>query len=616
MEKGNKRKLLKLVGVLLVLVAIIEVSFAYFLVNLNGTKKYVLTVNSLRIYLDESKNVGDIVSGSKNIPVTDKEGKETTPYLFSIVNEENFPVTYTIYLDEDDDSTTPIYGLRYNLTMNEESIDKTEGIEDLGTKGNRVLHSTTIPGNTTYNYTLKIWLGLNAGNDCKGTKYSGHLRIEGEQNGEVYQDTVLNGTDPVLTDNLIPVKIESDGVVRRASLYDEWYNYENKLWANAIVLEDKTKEVKVEEVIPESDIQSYFVWIPKYSYQLWNLEEYSSITNMDSSKIHTIPIRFGTENTTDAKEGECTTPTSGNGNCKVYDYMTHPAFLSFDSTGFWVGKFESGYKGATSIETAQVNSSDSTKLQIKPDVYSWRNITVGNAFKVSYDYLRNDESHMMKNTEWGAVAYLQHSEYGSSVNVEINNNNAYKTGYASVISPTLGYNAGASIPGNLNGTTPDVTLSYNTKFGYKASTTGNITGIYDMSGGAWEYVTGYNIDANTVGGSSELTSIYGDFFTNSRWEKYYDQYSNAEVDASKYQTGLLGDATREMGPFGTVKDPDGSSRYRTSWYGDLAHFVYPVNPWFGRGGVWIYGVASGVFAFGSSSGRVSTIFSFRVVLTP
>ena len=31
---------------------------------------------------------------------------------------------------------------------------------------------------------------------------------------------------------------------------------------------------------------------------------------------------------------------------------------------------------------------------------------------------------------------------------------------------------------------------YNSEKGYLASTTGNITGIYDMSGGAWEYVMG------------------------------------------------------------------------------------------------------------------------------
>ena len=32
-----------------------------------------------------------------------------------------------------------------------------------------------------------------------------------------------------------------------------------------------------------------------------------------------------------------------------------------------------------------------------------------------------------------------------------------------------------------------MTNAYNTTGGVKASTTGNITGVYDMSGGAWEY---------------------------------------------------------------------------------------------------------------------------------
>ena len=218
----------------------------------------------------------------------------------------------------------------------------------------------------------------------------------------------------------------------------------------------------------------------------------------------------------------------------------------------------------------------------------------------------------MKNTEWGSVAYLQHSKYGSMTSVRSNNNSSYKTGYASISEPTLGYNGGTSIPENLNGTTTDVTLPYNTEVGYTASTTGNITGIYDMSGGTWESVMGYNVEASVIGGNSGLTNHYGDFFTNSKWEKYYDKYSNAE-DANKYQAGLLGDATKEFGPF-EMKDTNGWVSYRTSWYGDLARFVNPVYPWFTRGGACGYGVESGAFAFGHERGGVLTPVSFGVVL--
>jgi len=86
--------------------------------------------------------------------------------------------------------------------------------------------------------------------------------------------------------------------------------------------------------------------------------------------------------------------------------MTHPVFLSIPSTGFWVGEFES-----SKSNNNPDNSSNSDGVQIKPNVVSWRNIQVGNAFYTTYDYERNLDSHMMKNQEWGAVAYLSHSKF-------------------------------------------------------------------------------------------------------------------------------------------------------------------------------------------------------------
>ena len=126
------------------------------------------------------------------------------------------------------------------------------------------------------------------------------------------------------------------------------------------------------EVIPEDIIESYFVWIPKYRYKLWNVGNYDSLTGIDDSKVHSIDILFGDYNTDDLIGKECTTPmiSGATGNCKVGDYMTHPAFISIPSTGFWVGKFETGYKGATDVTSAKSNTFDISKIVIKPNVYS------------------------------------------------------------------------------------------------------------------------------------------------------------------------------------------------------------------------------------------------------
>ena len=440
-----------------------------------------------------------------------------------------------------------------------------------------------------------------------------------------YQEDILNGTDPIIKDNLIPVTISDTGVVTKADTTKKWYNYEKKNWANSVILKDESIQYQNGETIPESNIESYFVWIPKYSYQLFDLGNYSSLTSI-SDKTQEIKIKFGTSNTSDSVSGECTTPFENNqgiagssGNCKVGDYMTHPAFLAFDTNGLWVGKFETGYDGATTTATAQVNSVDTSKIVIKPNVYSWRNITVGNAFKNSYDYQRNLDSHMMKNTEWGSVAYLQHSKYGSQASVRINNNSSYITGYAATVEPTLGFNGGTSIVGNRVESTSlgkdgTYTVNYLNTNSTVASTTNNYSGIYDMSGGAWEYVMGYTTGATTVGGTSGITNLYSNFFSNSSYSKYWDKYTL--IAETNYNNRILGDATGEMGPFGSEKDPDGGTRNKSSWYKDYAYLVSSSTPWFARGGAWVNGIISGAFSTGFGPGYISDDKVFRIVLTP
>ena len=471
-----------------------------------------------------------------------------------------------------------------------------------------------------------MWLDYMAGNDQQNKYYAVQVRVVGTQaNANIYKDEILNGADPVIKDNLIPVTISDNGVVSKASLSSKWYSYEDKIWANSVILKDESVVYKNGETIPEDNIESYFVWIPKYSYQLFDLGNYSSLTSI-TDKTQEIKIKFGTSNTSDSVSGECTTPfesgqgiAGSSGNCKVGDYMTHPAFLAFDTTGLWVGKFETGYDGATSTASAQVNSADTSKIIIKPNVYSWRNITVGNAFKNSYDYKRDLDSHMMKNTEWGAVAYLQHSKYGSQASVRINNNGTYITGYAATEEPTLGYYRGTSIAGNRTESTAlgvdgTYTVNYLNSKSVVASTTNNHSGIYDMSGGAWEYVMGYTTGSATVGGNSYITSLYPNFFNDNVYSKYWDKYTST-VD-NNYNNRILGDATGEMGPFGRTTDPDAYIRNKSSWYKDYADIAVYSYSWFDRGGSWFHGTASGAFAFNRDDGNPYAYYSFRVVLTP
>ena len=419
--------------------------------------------------------------------------------------------------------------------------------------------------------------------------------IEELYNKTINDSSCKNVSAPKLGEGLVPVTIENDGTVKYADTTKSWYNYCDKRWANVVILEDGTN-YKVGDTISETDIQSYFVWIPKYKYKLWNVDT-------PIEKVHEIEIVFDETNTTDVEGVSCKTPMASgeSGNCNNGEYMTHPAFISMGVNGFWVGKFETGYKGATSVATSQVNANDTNKVIIKPNVYSWRGITVKNIFETSYNYKRNLESHMMKNTEWGAVAYLSHSKYGINTEVRINNNSNFITGYAATDSADQ-----SKVPGTY-GTDSSVTLPYNTSTGYKASTTGNITGIYDMSGGTHEYTASLR---NETYGSSGFDATTLKAYNS----KYYDAYDDSS-EVTTYSKRILGDATGEMGPFYLYQDADNNNRFHNSWYDDFSYFFDSSYPWLSRGGYYYNGELAGQFNFSYDHGGAIDSFGLRLVLT-
>ena len=652
--KSNKKKqiFLTLIAVLSLILITVGVSYSLFTYSKVGTTDNVVKTGKINFLYTEVSGIGKGISLTDAFPISDEEGKiqigEGKVFDFKITStiEMNSNIKYEVTARKKSDSTlaedkVKLYLTEVDGTEQEILLAKYSSLPQTSTKVpdgvvEKTIYEGEVSANTSNyekNFRLRMWLDndtdfSDGSMNNKTFTVTVNVYANGkvlEQDKTVYKEAILNGTDPVISNNLIPVVISDTGVVTKADTTTAWYSYANKKWANSVILKDESITYQDGEVIPENNIESYFVWIPKYSYQIFDLGNYSSLTSI-SNKTQQIKIKFGTSNTSDSVSGECTTPFSNNqgiagssGNCKIGDYMTHPAFLVFDTNGLWVGKFETGYDGATSTAASQVNSVDTSKIIIKPNVYSWRNITVGNMFKNSYDYQRNLDSHMMKNTEWGAVAYLGYSAYGSMTSVRINNNSSFITGYSATIEPTLGYNGGTSINGNRVESTAlgkdgTYTINYLNSNSTVSSTTGNYSGIYDMSGGAFEYVMGYTTGTQSVGGSSGITSLYPNFFSDSSYSKYWDKY--ASTANTNYNNRILGDATGEMGPFGSELDPDGSTRYKSSWYKDYSRFANSSNPWFVRGGDLSNGNEAGSFAFSIYTGGMYTFISFRIVLAP
>jgi hypothetical protein len=334
----------------------------------------------------------------------------------------------------------------------------------------------------------------------------------------------------------------------------------------------------------------------------------------------------------------------------------HPAFENFGTQGIWVGKFETSYNEETytnkntflSVNPNYAVATNSKNLIIKPNVRSLSNKNVSSLHTLLFNSNRDLNSHMMTNMEWGAAAYLTYSVYGrcetnSCTQITLNNIN---TGYLdSEQLYASQWPWGATITGCAAENIGDIHISnrdkciheYNTKKGYLASTTGNITGIYDMSGGGYEYVMGilFQPDGTLISGRNSwfntgFKGIYGcptcDGNTSGLTEntdgldlpdsKYYNAYINkydlSTENAYDFTPGMLGDATIEITNI-NYKINEDSKDYGT-WFNSYVNFINPSYNLFLRGTGYDSSFAANIMAFNDDNGRKSPCNTVRQVL--
>ena len=407
--------------------------------------------------------------------------------------------------------------------------------------------------------------------------------IKGKITGKYIDSVLVNA--PKLSDGMTPIYWDGSNWVETTQSDSNWYNYSQKKWAN----------VKLED-------GSMLVWIPRYAYKI--------TSGWHNNKTGTIEVVFvGTDNKSrdgTIYDGTYKDAVSGiNTGEGMKHFVVNPAFDYGDKKleGFWVGKFETSHTGCTrDVVTGEATYTGNEIIQIKPNITSWRNMTIGNAFATclamnkennSYGLNANDhivDPHMMKNTEWGACAYLSKSKYGKETEeVFINNSSDYITGNA-------GNTAGEDM-------TAGVVNEYHTPAGQKASTTGNIYGIYDMSGGNWERVAAY-LDNN-----NESLTLYGNSVILAD-EKYKNKYELGITDTKgenyKMASEKYGDAIYET-----------SNQWNTrngSWYEDDSNYINTTSPFLVRGGYCGRKTEAGMFAFDIVPGNGTAARGFRVII--
>ena len=497
----------------------------------NGTNVTGLKHNdTVYARLTDGTNYGNYAS----VDIKDSVKPNATISLSGTTVETTGSITATVRFT-DNESGLNITGSKWVYNTNSGAIGENAGSYTNSFNNNNNPQTITLNIGTAGTYYLHVLTVDNAGNKKEtisaAITVEEALKADGSYNEEkgVNTPNLGEGMTAIKWDDSVKDWVETDGSD------SEWYDYENKEWANA-----KTED------------GSMWVWIPRYAYSIPSEGYHTS----DATEI-SIEFMKGLSNETSTGR-KTFQNASGAGNWNI-----HPAFNYGETvSGIWVAKFEA--------------SNSTGKIMVQPGVRSWGKISINDIYINCLNYNKILNSHMMKNDEWGVVAYLSRSKYGKNAEVEMNYSGSYYTG---------GGNGNAYVNNGAQ------------------STTGNVWGVYDMSGGAFEYVAAY------VKNGDENLTTYGLRLINGE-AKTKNVYSVGSSDSheNNYSTniGIYGDAIYE-----TSRN---ANSINGAWYDDYSDFPSSNSPFFGRGGYYGSAGSGGVFFFSSYSGDSYDGGSFRPVL--
>ena len=438
-------------------------------------------------------------------------------------------------------------------------------------------------------------------------------KIEVSKNGEEFEVLFIESERYYIIDNDGNVSrlVEEENTAETPKYWekttkndDEWYSYADisngnkEVKVNAPKLRGAMTAIKYVGEDAESQTGSkwanaitadgnMWVWIPRYAYKITSgyhekgteatggtievafIDTDNNFLNGETGRIVTDPSEVTyTENVQN-------------------EWLVHPAFTSNaengggfgEITGIWVGKFETtgSYDSTTNTRIITIlpgKKNEMGTMTINQQYKLAKNATFEENFTMN--------SHMAKNSEWGAVAYLTQSKYGVDGQKINRNGNGTSTGGG--------------------GNEKTVYTTNKTQ-----STTYNAYGIYDMSGGNYENVAAYincTMSQNNLegGGYGEEDSLLG---KNENEKATSTAYKTVYKEEYKMTENMKGDAIWETSLV--------NSNYG-SWFGGVSTFPKSMFPYFWRGENYFLPNGNGVSIFSYRNDMNTTGAGFRIIL--
>ena len=231
----NKKNYILLIAIIFVAVSLSGTTYSLF-IKVDDTNQFNYKTGILDLEFQEE----NIIELPEAFPVSDTKGMSYEPYTLSVKNIGTIAYIFDLKVSDNDDNK--LINSKYIKVQIDDNLPITLQNSNNTLKKNIILY----PGETI-KFKIKMWLDINTPNTELGKQFNATLITSGSSFYKTLDESGAN--HPSLEDNMLPVYYdEYNKVWKKADESNldasyKWYDYDDKMWANSIVLKDGEKVI-------------------------------------------------------------------------------------------------------------------------------------------------------------------------------------------------------------------------------------------------------------------------------------------------------------------------------------------------------------------------------------
>ena len=231
----TKRTYIIALAVLFLFVTLSDTTYSLFLKS-DTTDEFNYNTGILDLKFVEDEQI----TLQEAFPMNDSDGAKLTPYTLTIKNTGS--LIYLFDLNMVKTNETNSIDTKYIKVKVNDYLPHT-----LSSSNNRLVSNIILYPNEEITFKINVWLDIDTPNNELGKSFNAKVVTSGSA---IYKTIDESGANhPKLNDDMLPVYYsENDKSWHLADSSNmnnnyNWYNYDNKKWANSIVIKDSNREI-------------------------------------------------------------------------------------------------------------------------------------------------------------------------------------------------------------------------------------------------------------------------------------------------------------------------------------------------------------------------------------